>query len=270
MCWDLELLSSSDALLAHKPHKWRRDKWTGFLPAVRDLLLLDAIHGLLQPTFHRFLELQAGAEPGEAGERGAAEETAAERQPRGGRRGQQSGTGTGQAGVDIEVIGATASDARAHTETSNLARENAKNRAAALLWMDSGPGQILMLLMVALRPLDRFLGQSFELCGVEWEQQQRAKEAEGMLQGRAGDRQYRVEVAALGLLEQSFFENLEHLYFEEEPWSVFSAKSMTESFNSFIFRLLSRLGAAVEQHVVHGHQQYPCRLFKLLEQRDGC
>ena len=44
-----------DTLLAHRPRLWPRHRWTGFKAAVYDLLLLEAVHGLLTPSYRRLL-----------------------------------------------------------------------------------------------------------------------------------------------------------------------------------------------------------------------
>jgi hypothetical protein len=66
-------------------------------------------------------------------------------------------------------------------------------------------------------------------------------------------------------LEQTFFDNLMHLFGDIAEWRHLPPASMVASFRGLAFRLLSRMGCAVQELLRGPHCRFPFKLFLLLE-----
>ena len=195
-------------LCARKPRVWPRHRWTGFREALGDLCLLEAIHGLLSPAYQRFLNLlRAGGAPPEAAAGASVNPGAADAA---GAAVQQ-----GQGGEELgeEGLGAEGSD----RGDQHLADANAKDRRLARSWLLGDPFGNLLLISVALDPLDRLLHEHFKFGSKQWEAEQRAGLAETQLSGQQGHRVYRAQIAADLTLETRFHAALSQRFFSENP-----------------------------------------------------
>ena len=255
-----------DALATTRPSLWRRDKWTGFKPAVLDIWLLDQIHGLLSVTYQKMTERLGDRLPGQTS----------------GHSGDQAHRGA-EAGHQLphphEAEPEPASGAHAASEMEQLASgqpqlqiggqggfpDNAKDRALAQKWLASQPAARLTLMLAALTPLEKMFHHAFQASGQEFEEKQRALAARGLIGGAQKNSTSRVQLASEGVLESSFARDLEALYVDAQVWSLLPDDSLTESFQGMAFRVLSRLGAAVHQLLTHEHSLYPTKLWRLLD-----
>ena len=119
---------------------------------------------------------------------------------------------------------------------------NAKDRKLALSWLETKPLPHLLLMAMALDPLDRLLHEHFRLGSREWETQQRAGVAQDSGSGTQGQRLYRVQLAADGTLENRFLNSLNERFFKQDFWDVIPPDALTVKFNTLAFRVLARMG----------------------------
>ena len=194
------------ALTSKKPGLWRRDKWTGFKGAVVDIWLLDQVHGLLQPTFTKFLELMGDGGSGcadgdkttsldlhESAMQVVAEE-ATER-------------------VGLPVSDAPAAVVDSGRGSTTWAAQNSKDRAAARKWLASDPSSVLTLMVSAMGPLEKLFHKQFEMSGQRHTTVERAAAAKAHLAGTPPPPQSsRLSVAADCRLEQTFYTELQALF----------------------------------------------------------
>ena len=249
-------------VLGHrKPGLWRRDKWNGFKPALLDLWLLDEVHGLLQPTFQMMLQLlQEPSKPFPAAAPPQGQPSQAPQQDTVGPAASSAEGGFASEGPDS----ARAADSASSQPSGSLAAQNAKDRSLAKAWIEKKPLAHLSLMLVALTPLDKLLHKTFQVSGQDFEQEQRALLAEGMLKTTPTKRLHRLQLAADQTLEQEFFLELYSAYHDTETWDTFPEQHRTRAFQALGFRVLARLGASVHQLVAHQHTVYPIKLWRLL------
>lgn len=121
-----------------------------------------------------------------------------------------------------------------------------------------------------MEPLRQLLRQQLVCAGEAWEEDQRHRVLTGQSgDGRFGDRDYRLGIAARGEDEARFFAQLRALLFTGEMWEVLPAECHTMAFRSLVFRLLSRAGCAVHELMARPHRQFPNKLFRLLSPQPG-
>ena len=265
LCW---------ILCESKPALWPRHRWCGADLSLDTIGRMEIVHGLLSATYKRVVGTYANA--------------------------KVSGTAVSSTGVvylghmmddDVGVLpicddigdmeeavpdqpmGAAAAaaddapDAKVQASTDDSwAAINAKDRKLTLQWLEQGPLACMMLMRQAMEPLRVLFHSQFAKAGVEWELHQRAEAARALARGGSDlvAREFRVLVAAEGKLENKLFEQLAQLFLDEGIWEVIPQGDLTVSFTCKAFRLLSRLGCAVEQLLAHPHRQFPICLFKLL------
>ena len=92
--------------------------------------------------------------------------------------------------------------------------------------------------------------------------------AEALLQGRQPRRLYPVTVAALGMIENAFFEKLRMLNNIPELWHIIPPVAWTAEFRCLAFRLISRQGCSVEELVAKPHRMPPFTDFLALDMPD--
>jgi len=147
------------------------------------------------------------------------------------------------------------------------AERNDKHRRLASAWLlGSECGTPLGQLILQRQPMEclRVLRTSqFELSSLEWEKRQQDRVLSATASGISlhGCRDYRVSVAAQGLLEKRCMEMLEVIFSRPQMWMALPALSFRFDCRATIFRVLSRLGACVTELYGHQHSLFPVRMF---------
>ena len=259
-------------LAASKPSVWPRHRWTGFMRSLSDLSLLDCIHGLLTPAYLRCTRMLGRAESKSPGPGGLATGPGG---PQVGLGASSTSTGVapvelGDPGLHEESLTAVLGYEAPHSletsvQTPNLAQLNAKDRQAAAAWLSSKPQKHILLMSMAAHPLERLMHQHLHLSSEGWQKEVQTEVAAAVVAGRPAHSTSRIQIAAKCELETSFLQTLDALFHNPKNWQLFEEEALTFRFAGLAFRTLSRMGAAVIQLLVHHHQQYPWRLFLLLD-----
>ena len=144
-------------LASHRPRIWPRHRWTGFKAAVCDVLMLEAVHGLLRPSYQRFLtHLQQQPQAGMESTPRVPQEGDAD-----GQAGQSLATdneGQAQASKSSTAITVEETDdATASTAPDNFAAAQARHRSQAWRWMQTAPLSRLEVVLMGVVPLQRMM-----------------------------------------------------------------------------------------------------------------
>ena len=117
-----------------------------------------------------------------------------------------------------------------------------------------------------MQPLEALTKEMLVVSGHNWELKERAKAARCVLEDKPIARTYRLSLAADHILEDQFTGQLLHQFSTPDVWACVPEEALTLEFRAKSFRVLSKMGASVHQTVRHPHQQYPVRLYRLLNQ----
>eukprot|EP00971_Amphidinium_carterae_P178717 3545194-Amphidinium_carterae.1 len=104
-----------------------------------------------------------------------------------------------------------------------------------------------------------------KVSGEKWELEQRAEVIKKL--ASKGDhcnpflRQFEVTLAADGVLEEMFYDQLS-IAFTSPMWSLIPSHGVSVSINALAFRLLSMQGCLMEQNVAFPHRSFPLAVFK--------
>ncbi len=142
---------------------------------------------------------------------------------------------------------------------------NMRFRKQGFLFIKQQPLATVMLLRLCIEPIRRLMSAHFTLAGKGWETAQRAKDA-AFLAGApdAQPREYRAVVAAEGKLEVEFFSAIQELGTNHRPWRHIPGFRLTVGFRALAFKILSRMGCAIEENLREPHSRFPVKLFLLL------
>ena len=200
----------SYALVGKKPSVWARHRWTGADLAVEELGRLECVHGLLRPTYQRFIHTYKGSHitlaRGEEEEDDAVEDPTGQKEPS--HPVLSSATASeGDAGLESGQHSAEFMTPSAAAESTRTAEEHAKDRLVGSRWLSEDVQPYLILLRLGLAPVSDLLHQLFTVTSETWEMQQQAAAAKALEEdwSTRGLREYIVTVAAQGSLELSFF-----------------------------------------------------------------
>lgn len=252
-----------------------RSRWTKGEKAWGELILMEALHGLLSSVWKRFCQ--------EVGQVGAAKQTLAggpdaRRLARGPPllSDREAGDAADQDGLaEVGVEGGGAEDALAGGMDS-AREENERRRRLATEWLETDPLSNAVILRMCLEPLRKLLGKRLELGSVDWESKQKAAVAHSLAGGvgNAGDaagagRKYAVVEAAGGAIEQKCHTALAQLLQQAELWQhVLRMDAFTLRKQGLAFRLVSSAGCLVASSLDAQHCRFPFLLFSLLAGRD--
>jgi hypothetical protein len=266
--FDLEVLLSTvqafacSIFLGRYFSTYNRSKWTGADLAINDLGIMECVHNLLTSTFRRYYNSFMPSAPHQAnvayGNLLAI--------------GDALHRNLGRDGADDPVGVAPRSNATEPDEDGGKEdfgeAKQAKFRVKAHHWMLTKPKDKLALMRVGVEPLRLLLNAQFDLGSEEWEVRQQAHIARGMRQGIEHQRQYRPQIAAWGDLEHSCFERIGLAFNEPSLWEHVSDVNCTFRMRCLSFRLLSRVGCAVEWYQAQPHREFPTLMFGLVDQDD--
>eukprot|EP00971_Amphidinium_carterae_P097983 1938607-Amphidinium_carterae.2 len=184
----------------------------------------------------------------------------------------QDGDGIGgEAGTAVVVADttdpqSTAGHDRGVQQHLSLAALNARDRRMAHEWLQTSPTFVLVLMMVALLPLDRLLHKLFQLGSEAWERKQVAEACRSHNTTGQAARNYRLVLAANREVEGEFTTDLKDKYFSKGYWDIFPTCHYELVFQHKAFKLLARVGAVIHLGMVE-HQTYPTKLFLVLADR---
>eukprot|EP00971_Amphidinium_carterae_P193204 3834352-Amphidinium_carterae.1 len=254
-------------LLKKKPSVWPRHRWTGFRASLRDLGLFFCIHHIMDACFKRFLHLlqHANTKPVVSHGHVALDNVCGNPLMLEGGGGDMSGPDPGGVPIglaNIEAVNPGADDGDG--SGGFTAAANAKDRQVATEWLGSNPWQYVLLISIALQPLDDLLCKHFELSSWDYEKQQRCQAMKDILEGTTPSRQYRLSIAADMDFEKDFYVQLEGLYYDKKTWLLIPEVAHHFHFRAACFKLLSRLGCCVEAALCSNHRKWPYKLWKLL------
>eukprot|EP00971_Amphidinium_carterae_P054502 1073772-Amphidinium_carterae.1 len=148
----------------------------------------------------------------------------------------------------------------------SLAALNARDRRMAYEWLQTSPTFVLVLMMVALLPLDKLLHKLFQLGSEEWERKQVAEACKSHTTTGQAARNYRLVIAANREVEGEFTTDLKDKYFTKAYWDIFPTCHYELVFQHKAFKLLARVGAVIHVGMME-HQTYPTKLFLVLADR---
>ena len=80
--------------------------------------------------------------------------------------------------------------------------------------------------------------------------------------------QYRACIAAKGCLEAEFLGMVPSKLFDGRHWKCLPAHKRTVDVQHLIFKILSRMGRAAQEHLFLHHEQFPTKLLLILEDTD--
>ena len=257
----------SHALVGKKPSVWARHRWTGADRAVEELGRLECVHGLLRPTYKRFIHSYKGAPIAPAR---PTDSDAGEREEATGQVPLAEAAMASLLGPSGAEGSESAQDASFQTpgpveESSRTAEEHAKDRQLGSKWLSQDVLPFLMLLRMGLSPVSDLMYQLFAVTSESWELQQQAAAGRALNtpQEGVGSREYMVTVATQGHLEQSFFGQLQDLWLSQLHWTTIPEVHWTVRYNALIFKVFSRLGCMVEQRIEHPHSLFPLSVFQI-------
>ena len=192
------------ALAACGPPTFPRHRWTGFVDAVSWPFLMESIHGLLGVVYRLWASRQRGGGALQA-EREAEQERAAGQDPQASR-----------APLSIED---EAEGGRLQTDALAARRiEQSQDRDRALEWLAADPFGMMCIVRLCIAPLAGVMDKYLSTAGPKWERSQAAKEAQALLSGLNGERDYRVSLAAVGDMTRPFLEEVRTLMAGRQFW----------------------------------------------------
>lgn len=261
------------ALCSSQPEVYPRHRWTGADLATDRFGVIEACHCLLTTTFLRFaasyehhsrarrLLAAAGASGGAASSEVGL--MALEDMPRVGHE-EDAGGHAGLA-FDLEAGGA-----EAPPDEQAWAAVNATHRRIATEWVVTKPLPKLMLQRLVMEPLRQLMSSQFWAAGDDFDLQQLHRVLSAAAQGdhQWNVREYRVCIAALGIEEMRFFDQVRMLYHSELMASILPQEACTTKFRALAFKMISRMACGVAELIRHPHKQMPFQLFKLLVNPD--
>jgi hypothetical protein len=250
------------ALVPSKLVIFKRNRWKGCEKPLDSLGILEAVHGLLTPTYKRFvagyLSNSLGASVvGPASVNVGAPMCIEDGVPSVDNPppGQSAGGGGGPSGGD----------------DSSWAAKNSQDRAFGLAWVSSPQGvmQFLYMFRVCYEPFRQLIDSKLRLCSKRWCVEQLAMAATALEDGDVTTlcRDFSVVVASSCRDELHCQSQLGKLY-ENTYWEHFPVIALISDSRSTAFRLVSKSGALVEQNLCRENRSFPIRLFQVLRDPD--
>eukprot|EP00971_Amphidinium_carterae_P071886 1421752-Amphidinium_carterae.6 len=259
------------ALLSAKPTVLMRHRWTGTDIALEEVGRVEAIHGLFSKTFVKFLASFQGphkhlrnSEVCVAVDDDAVHSLGVASAADGADVGEVASLLTGENG-GTALVDALSQSALPNVEQHRNVQEHSSDRRRAGCWLASHAWLDLVVLRITVKPLMDYMTNLLKISGEKWEVGQRAHVIEHL--GKREEqtnpllRDYEVTLAADGVLEQKFFEQL-GFAFSSPEWSLIPAHGVKVSLNADAFRVLSMQGCLMEQIISCPHRSFPFAVFK--------
>ena len=149
----------------------------------------------------------------------------------------------------------------------SFAEKHARDRSKAYEWLRTRPMDMIMICRLVIEPLTVLLTAKIDQGSEAWETRQQAKVAKAVLNGGSGEgvRQYRLKLVADMLVERKVHDGLDHLLATEAVYDAISPPSRTCRTRCLIFRLLSKLGCAMEWYLCRPARAFPSKVFTIIE-----
>ena len=267
------------ALLLSLSHKafstYPRHRWLGCDLATDEYGLCEAVHGLASATYERMLEEGRGGGAGH----GRAGQVPPRRHSQQGRgrgsrtRGQQPNLGSPAAvpgdvaDIDHPATGTSGEPHPARPGEERLpevmAAENERRKRQALTWLSSRPLGRIMAMRLCMKPLTELMISYMQRSSQVWEKQQRGKACAPAAEGEAPAYRSGLMDYVRLVSEQQFFRGLTQML-DDTTWQCLPPSCWTHSFQTFVFKMSSRMGACIEELLVEPTRRFPLRLFQLL------
>eukprot|EP00971_Amphidinium_carterae_P282985 5617604-Amphidinium_carterae.1 len=250
--------------LGDPPHIYVRHRWTGCAQSIGDLGILLACHSLLLPVYKTFVILVSSSTTHGNDQATATATTTAT---------PHNEEWPSEADMGAMVASETVAEAEdqdpaelmeeAGADKSRI--DNMKLRQAASEWLSSHPLHNMMIMKLIVDPLAQLMKDQLYLSSNEFELQERVKMARSMMAGdmNLSSRDFRLTVAAKGLLTNAFFKSIADLW-GSPKWELLPETACTVTTRNLVFRMIQRAAAAVFELLVCVHRIYPIRLFLLL------
>jgi hypothetical protein len=249
------------ALSGTLPRLFRRDRWTGSDLAVDDVGIGLFVHNLYFRAYRRFMqEIGGGARVVGAGPLASEGDAALN---------VADHCMAIEDGIADTDMGAREGVANNETDASgqmSKAALNAKDRRLAWEWLSQSPHAVVALIRLLMEVMREAMASLLEMAGKTWELKEFVKAGIAAFrgEGRIQARTYRLLVGALGILEKHALDKLKALY-ESDIWDLIIPKSsFTCGFRSLCFRLISRLGCAIEELWANPNRKFPSKAFLVL------
>ena len=130
-----------------------------------------------------------------------------------------------------------------------------------------------VLMRTLLEPFRLLLKEKFKTGSWPWELRQRARLAKNLLRGISAvhGRDYRGLLAACNTRELEAMDRVKKFYAGPEVWDVLmkpEPAAMTVSSRAKGFKVASRGGSSLLQHLIHRHKQYPFTTLRMYREAD--
>ena len=250
---------------------YNQSKWLGCDLALDEVGLCLAVHGLARAAFSRSLQRRhrqaPAAQTASSWAQGEPADSAFEfgNPPTGLSRMDADETCQNQtSGVLAPGVDQPASDPL--TMTSQVWQDlSTQRQRVAQQWLNTDPLANVMMLRLCLGPVSTLLRSYIARSGDQWLQKSRAEQVSpGGQEGRKGQRLAPLLEFAYLTSEKIYFHQLRSLC-QDGSWLHFPPSSCKQSFQALAFRLLSKVGALVHQHLVAETRKYPIKLFRILQ-----
>lgn len=259
------------ALAGKAPSTFPRHRWTGVDLSLDELGLMQCVHGVLAHAYRAFL-IACGHQQARDWDAELHRTAIMDKQALGGEfkgaadandpDGFDSGTDEMQPEPQAQAEQTLPGESWGEVDWAKL---NSKFRQGGYAFVRSAPLGKLMMLRVCAEPFRRLMSEHFRLSGEAWEAKQRSVEAKATGEGATNQREFRVVVAALHIVEDAFIRDVRKLLLERDSWRFLPADSQSVHFRALTFRILSRMGCSVQELLYKPHDSFPYRLFLLLE-----
>ena len=231
------------ALLPCKLPMFHRSKWTNFEYAYEWSGLLMLCHGLMKPMMSQFFGVQLYDEPARAAQASSDGDALAQALP----NEEPEPAAAGQDARDMDIV----------TDNINWADFHVKMKQRFLLWVKSDPGSVLLVIAMAMRPVQALLHRFLNRGSKEWEKRERAKEAQRLPRSFSV-----VEAARLSDLKR-FRADIDEC-FHNDMVGIPRAQHILQH-QVLLFRMLSTAACSVEFYVYVAWRGFPIQLFACLD-----
>eukprot|EP00971_Amphidinium_carterae_P191683 3803512-Amphidinium_carterae.1 len=257
-------------LCSRQPHVYPKHRWTGSDISISELGKLEIIHGLLTRTYKEFMTIYTKAGRGIT-KKGAHVE--------GGVDTTTDDIGTHALGHEASAVatewldeqGSGMATSLASSESAQVggvtaAQQNSKDRQCAQAWLDTKPLAHIIVLRICVDPILKLLYRMFEVSGINFEVRERALVAHSLANGDGYQRSYMLTLAAKGTLEAEYFLNIKEMLRDSNLFGLVDSSALTIGFRAKCFILLMRQAAAIHELIAHKHQQFPFKMYRLLDE----
>ena len=227
-----------------------RHRWVGADIAVDRCGLLCAVHDLGRGAYMRYMQKYGKAEDADSDIADIEHDIAAD-----------CGVGAGGAGVDPGAH----EEAPTATDAASYAAFNSRSRKVAFVWWEQDPKCRRVVIRLVMEPARSLMGSYLDMAGHDWDAKQMKKVLQCINNGGPPKREFRASIAASNCLENECIQQVGLLLRASELWNLIPQVGFSVKNSCLAFRMLSRLACGVHQLLVVPHQQFPTKLFGLLQ-----